>query len=63
MEMLTTFLYHSDNINMKLSQIVCRINKTMLNVKKMNMTSFFIMAPKICFEILSTLARYSASGF
>jgi len=36
----------------------------MLNVKKIDMTSFFIMAPKIFFfEILSTLARYSASGF
>jgi len=47
---------------MKLSQMVCKINKIMLNVIKYNMTSFFHNGAKNFFEILSTLARYN-SGF
>jgi len=36
----------------------------MLNVKKFNMTSFFHNGTKnFFFEILSTLAHHSASGF
>jgi len=46
---------------MKLSQIIYEINKIMLKVIKVNLTSFLIMGPRF-FKISSTLARYFASG-
>jgi len=45
-------------------QIIYKINKIMLNVIKCNLMSFFHNDTKIYFfEILSSVARYSASGF
>jgi len=49
---------------MKHSHIISKINKVMLNAIKFNMTSVFHNSTEnLFFEILSTLARYSASRF